>query len=1034
MKEVKGYHLLPGKAALSFLLLFFSIFTFAQRGDRITGIVRDEKGVVLPGVNITVKGKRQGVVTDNNGSFVLDLTEKPATLIVSHAGYESQEVVADGGRSLDIRLILSNLKLDSVVVVGYGTQKKSTLTGAVASIGAGDLGNRPDANIGDALQGKIAGVNVTNVSGEPGSAPVIRIRGIGTINNNDPLIVVDGVPMDIGNSTSLNPETIDRVEVLKDASAAAIYGSRGSNGVVLITTKRGVAGKPKVSISAYTGYDQAIKKPDAMSSNTFYKYLTEAYANAGAGYSMPRQVTEQYQKGYSTDWFDQIAQKGMNQNYNLLVQGGTESYKYAINAGYLDEKGYIKGLDYSKMTVGFNNDVTVNSWLKLGNTLNVAFSQRTPAPNLLLASAYEADPFTPVINPNVPTSDPNYQFDKYAPTEYSYYPNPVGAAAMNFQRTNTFYVNGNIFLEVEPVKGLHLRSQFGIDKSYARSTNFLPSFAQVYDTASLQSNTQVRTDANREFDQNSIDMFNFTWNNTIRYDKAIGQHNFSVLGGYVLDKRSYETVNASVKGLPGNDPEFRILGAGTSNYFAGGSRYPQAIQSFIGRLNYDYAGRYLLTVNFRADGSSNFASGHQWGYFPAVSAGWKFTDEEFFKGWDQRILSWGKLRAGWGQTGNDAAYGAAATYVGVYGRYPFDGSLQQAYTQTSVGNPDIQWEKGQQTDIGLDAAFLENRLTLTADWYNKKTIGMILQVPTPYSAGYPSTPYVNAGNMSNKGYEITLGYNKHQGAFHYDVSVNFDAFQNKVLSLGNGNASFANAYGTSKTAVGKPVGEFYGAVFEGIFQTQQEIDNYVDKNGVKLQPNAQPGDMKFRKVLNDGQAIGGGDQDFIGSPFPTFSYGLTANFSYKNFDLGLFVQGVEGNKIWSIWQQELERPLPNASSFNDAYSKAWRGPGTSNYFPRLTMNLSDPNNNYGKSSWYVHDGSYLRMKNIQLGYTIPASTLRVMKMSAIRVYISATNLFTVTKYPGIDPEQGDPDPKNFGIDYVTPRIPKVFTLGLNVSF
>ncbi|HMI59312.1 MAG TPA: SusC/RagA family TonB-linked outer membrane protein, partial [Puia sp.] len=881
MNEVKIHSPLLRKAFVSILIFLFSVVTFAQNEVRVTGIIRNEKGVPLPDVSITVRGKRQGVTTDPFGAFTLSLPGGSTVLVISHTGYESQEITADGSRSLDIRLAVSNLRLDSVVVVGYGTQKKSTLTGAVASVGSKDLENRPNANIADALQGKIAGVNVTNVSGEPGAAPVIRIRGIGTINNNDPLIVVDGVPMDIGNSTSLNPETIDHVEVLKDASAAAIYGSRGSNGVVLITTKRGISGKPKISVSAYTGYDQAIKKPDPMNSDTFYKYLTEAYANAGTGYALPKQATEQYQKGNSTNWFDQIAQKGMNQNYNLLLQGGTDAYKYAISAGYLDEKGYIKGLDYSKMTVGVNNDVTANSWLKVGNTLNVAFSQRTPAPAYLLASGYEADPFAPVINPNVPKDDPNYQFDKYAPTQYSYYPNPVGALAMNFQRTNTFYVNGNLFVEAEPVRGLHLRSQFGIDKSYARTTNFLPSFAQVYDSTSLQSNTQVRTDANREFDQSSIDMFNFTWNNTIRYDKTIGKHSFSVLGGYVLDKRSYETVSASVKGIPGNDPEFRILGAGTSNYFAGGSRYPQAIQSFIGRLNYDYAGKYLLTANFRADGSSNFAPGHQWGYFPAVSAGWKFSDEDFFRGWDQSFISFGKLRAGWGQTGNDAAYGAAATYVGVYGRYPFDGTLTQAYTQTSVGNPDIQWEKGQQTDIGLDASFLQNRLTLTADWYNKKTIGMILQVPTPYSAGYPSTPYVNAGNMSNKGYEITLGYNKHKGAFNYDISVNFDAFRNKVLSLGNGNASFVNAYGTSKTVVGKPVGEFYGAVFEGIFQTQQEIDGYVDKNGAKLQPNAQPGDMKFKKVLNDGQPIGGGDQDYIGSPFPNFSYGVTANFSYK---------------------------------------------------------------------------------------------------------------------------------------------------------
>ncbi len=1033
MKNFKGTFLLQYKKQLRFLgnLITFSFFVLvslqlsAQSAIAVHGTVSSEGGTKLSGATVSLKGSSQKTMSNSSGYYSLDVPSIGSVLQISYAGMQTAELIVENRGEINVVLKLAEQRLDSVVVVGYGTQRRTNVTGAVASISSKDLQNRPNANIQNALQGKIAGVQVTQTSGEPGNPAVIRIRGIGTINNNDPLFVVDG--MQAANTLNINPENIERIEVLKDASSAAIYGSRGSNGVILITTKRGISGKPQVAISSSVGFEEAIKKPDLMNSSELYQFLTEAYTNAGI--TLPEKITEQYNKGYNTDWFKESTRKGLLQNHNISVRGGTEGYRYALGAGYFNENGYIKTLDYSKVNLSFNNDITINPALKIGNSLNIAYDERRPAP--FLPSIYEADPFTPVINPASDPSDPEYEFNKYAPTEYSYYSNPSALLAMNFRKIKTSYLTGNIFAEQKILKHFTFRSQFGIDKSTAKDQNFYPSYLLKLSSSNLNANVQYRNAADRQVEQAANDFFSYVWNNTIRYDNKFGNHSISVLAGTEIDSRKYVNSYSSVKGIPGNDEAFRVLSAGTANYNASGSQSKQVINSYIGRINYDFKGKYLLTANFRADGSSNFAPGKKWGYFPAISAGWKISEEGFFKEIKPSSISYLKLRASWGQNGNqNIPSGAYASLISPYGRYPFGGSLQQAYSISTVGNPDIQWEKGEQTDIGADVNFLNNRLSLSFDWYEKKTRGMILQVPLPYSSGYPSTPYVNAGDMKNTGVELSLTYSKRTGELKYDVTLNFDKFTNKVISLGNGNASFFNNYGTSKTEVGQAAGSFYGAVFEGIFQSQAEIDGYVNKSGDKLQPNAKPGDMKFKDVDGDG-AITGSDQTIIGNPYPKFSYSLTGNASFKEFDLSVFFQGISGNKVWAIWQQELNQPVI-ANGLAEAFTNAWRGPGTSNYYPRLA--ISNANDNYRKSSWYVHDGSYLRLKNVQLGYTFSERTFKFLHQSSCRIYVSATNLFTVSSYLGLDPEQGDADPKNFGIDYVTTRIPKSFTVGVNIQF
>jgi TonB-dependent starch-binding outer membrane protein SusC len=1003
----------------------------------VSGKIVDENGKPLPGATVLEKGTANGVATNPNGSFSIKVSNGNAVLVVSFVGYERKEVAVNGQSSLTIALNPANSDLEQVVVVGYGTQKKSDLTGSIASVSSKDIQGLPVDNVVSALEGKVAGLSISTNNGEPGSTPAVTLRGIGTFLDNTPLYVVDGQP--VTDMNSINTNDIQSIDILKDNSAAAIYGNRASNGVVLITTKRGSNGKPVVSLDSYAGVSSIPNPLKMLNSSQLYSFLTESYANANE--TINPDITKDYDRGYNTNWFQQATRNAVNENYNLAVRGGNDIDKYSVSAGYYDDQGTIKTSDFSRISLRVTNDINISKNISIGETVGLSYD-KTHTLNVVVGNPLSdillADPFSPVINPNVSTSDPNYQFDKYAPTEFSYQPNPISSQAQNFNVTTAMNIVGNIFANVKILPGLNFKTLFGMDKSDSRIFNFQPTFALQYDSFNVSSGAQTYGQRSVNYlYQNDLDNFADSWQNTLTYDFKVKKSTFSLLAGMEMQDTKASNLNTQASGLPGNAPSFQVFSEATGGYFVTGGRTDIGEYSYFGRLNYNYDSRYYLTATFRADGSSLFAPGHQWGYFPSFSLAWRLDHEKFFQDLNANFISSLKLRGGYGETGNSLIPpGATTTFIGTYsptqvyafgGTYTTQGVNYPAYGPTTIGNPLLKWESSNETNIGLDAGFFNNRLTASADYYVRNTNGLLLQVPLPDLTGYPQgqDPYSNAGSIQNKGFEFSASYVKNTGDFTYNISGNISTDNNKVLSIGNGGAPILGA--VSKTVVGQPIGQFYGYVFDGIFQNQAEIDADT-YSGVKLQPNARPGDIRFKD-----NGAGQLEQTFIGNPIPKFNYGLTTNFGYKNFDVSLFFQGVAGNKVWASYLAASEVQQTNA--LLAGYQGAWRGQGTSNFFPIISQN--NPNDNYRASSWWVQDGSFLRFKNAQLGYTLPGAWLGDKKfISSCRIYMSGQNLAVFTKFKGMDPEVGNTNVTNVGYtsDIANYPIPRIISVGVNAKF
>ncbi|MDR2497763.1 MAG: TonB-dependent receptor [Tannerellaceae bacterium] len=1016
-----------------------------QEGKRITGIVLDSGGEPVIGANVIEKGTQNGVISNVDGRFEISVSDN-AVLLVSYIGYAGQEIAVGNQSSFNIVLKESALGLEEVVVVGYGVQKKKDLTGSVSQVRGGELKNLPVRSAVDALQGRSAGVMITSTGGSPGTPPAVRIRGIGTINNNDPLYVVDGLPQSgIG---WLNPNDIESIDILKDASATAIYGSRAANGVIMISTVKGSEQvNTMINFDAYLGIQNPYKVYNMMNASEFIDYKNLAYTNAGLA---PFWSEEQKQQALKfvrsntgsengTNWWKEVNNSNAPvQNYNLSISGGTKNLSYLTSLSYMEQEGIMKGPDYNRISWRTNFDHTVKKWLKLSGNIGVIHESRR---NVLEGSpgfntafiAFVSDPITPVyrtglkdvpafIEPSLflDRIDPGNPYSLYCPVILTNKENVVAQTHIyGGQVWKGITVKGGLSAEFDILPYLKFKTHFAVDISRGGGDSFTP---QYYLSGNQYSNdaTVYRSAGNTNY---------WLWENILTLDRTLGEHHVVAMIGTSSEETVYDEFAASKQGLVNNDESQRILNAATKNPGASGYKSESAMASYFARFFYSWRDKYLLTATVRRDGSSNFGPGEKWGVFPSFSAGWNFVNENFMAP-TQKWLSYGKLRVSWGQIGNQNISGGAyqTTYSGSIGRYLFGYNYVDQLTggRNYMGNPNVSWETTQQTDIGLELGFLRGKLNLTIDYFLKQTDGMLLQVPLPGYLGFTNNPWVNAGNVKNSGWEVEIKHQNALGDFNYNAGLNFFTFRNEVVSLGGGEPIFGGTWlnhSTTKTEEGKPIGYFYGLKTDGIFQSQAEVDAY-------FQEGARPGDLRYVDMNGDGK-IDANDRTQIGNPFPKLSFGINLGGEYKGFDLQLLFQGTLGNDVMNIQKIDMKSGVGWYNAPKGLVQEAWSATNPSNTQFRIS---SDNSTNLQVSDWLVEDASYVRLKNIQLGYSLPKPMLEKATIQRVRFWVGAYNMLTLTKYSGLDPEIGSSSPLNFGVDqgYYPQAIS--YMLGVNLTF
>ena len=1019
----------------------------AQTTFQFTGTVADKAGETLPGVSVVIKGTTNGAATDINGAFKVTSANASETLVFSFVGYFTQEIKATAGVPMKVVLVSSTVGLSELVVIGYGTQKKSVVTGAISKVKSTDLEYMPIVRIEQALQGRTTGVTIATSSGQPGASSTVRVRGTTTINNSNPLYVVDGVPLDNGGIDYLNSDDIESIEVLKDAASAAIYGTRAASGVIIVTTKKGKAGSLKVgsggmqvSFSAYYGTQSPAKKLNLLNATDYATLRNEASVNGGG----PVIFANPSSYGTGTDWQSTIFNNSAKiQNYELSISGGNDRSTYYTSLGYFTQEGIVATSisNYKRLNLRFNSTHKVKDWLRFGNNLGYSHLKSQGSLNTNseyggpLASAINLDPISQIVitDPTIANASPYIDH----PVVRDANGNPYGISSIVVQEmTNPLaYIQtrlgnfgwsdnliGNIYAEIEPIKGLKVRSDFGAKLAFYGDESFSP----VYYLNASTSNS------NNSFYRSSNRAFIWNWENTASYTRSFGKHNGTVLIGTSVYVENYVGVNATYKNLPVNtfDEASMNYNVVASDRIGGGWETPDhKVSSMFARLIYNFNEKYLFTGIIRRDGSSRFGSNNRYGIFPSASVGWVATRENFWP--ENKVVTFVKLRGSYGVNGNDNI--GDFQYVSTVGggrNYTFgNDDYVIGYSPNAPANPDLKWEQTSQLDLGFEATFFEN-LTLVFDWFNKNTTGMLQPVILPGYVGSAGFPTGNVGSMSNKGVEVELGYSKKVGQFDLKFSGNASYLKNEITDLGTveyiSGATFqSSAYEISRLAVGHPMGAFYGFEVLDIFQSLSKVQSYVDKNGNMIQPNAKPGDFRFADLNGDGK-IDASDRTFIGDPTPTWSYGFTINAAFKGIDLMVFCQGVAGNDVFNGLRR---LDIASANWTSDALGR-WTGTGTSTDYPRLVN--GDPNGNFSKpSTFFLTNGAYFRFKTIQLGYSLPKTIINKVGIQNLRVYVTANNLFTFTKYQGYDPEIGG---SSYGIDRGVYPQARAFMLGLSVTF
>ncbi len=1001
------------KGFIYLLLLIFSIqFMFAQNVDKrtISGYITNQNsGEPLIGANIVVEGSSRGTVSDINGYYSLLVQPADHILVVSYVGFISKKVVIGKQTKVDVALEENSTTMDEIVIVGYGTQQKNDLTGAISVVDMDELNKRTVSTVDQALQGQVAGVDVTSNSGTPGGSVMVRIRGIGTLNDASPLFVVDGMMVD--DIDFLNSNDIKSIQVLKDASSTAIYGSRGSNGVIIIETKKGKAGG-KVALNTYHGIQNFWRTTNVLDAKTWGILKNEAMVAAGNFKPINDPASLK-----NTNWFNVITNENAPiSNTDLSFSGGNKKGNYFLSASYLNQEGIIKKSDFSRAALRANTTYKVKSWLKVGENLTLAktVSQREPYTDewtSIIITSIASDPASPVYNHD----------GTFARCIYNDTWNP--AAIIEYQNHNdvVYRTIGNVFSEISILKNLTFKTNFSMEYSFGETDDYNP----VYYVSPVQQN------ATSQLSKNNSSRFISQWSNTLNYTKQLGNHKLNALLGVEEYSFDYKYNGISVNDVPSDDIDIRYISNATGSNAASvwGSIEQSRQLSYLSRVNYSLMDKYLLTANFRADASSKFSKKNRWGYFPSFSFGWRISEENFMKKID--YVSNLKLRLGWGQIGNQ---GSVPPYQDVTtassgANYIFGGELAPGISFPGSGNDEIQWEKSVTTNIGLDFGFFKEKLSGSVEYFIKKTDGMLLQVPVPGLTGIQSPPIQNAGEMQNSGLELSTLYRNYEHKLKYSIGVNFSKIKNEVVNLGAEDAYidgafFLNSYFVTRTTVGYPIAQFYGYKTDGLFQNQAEIDAQT------AQTNVAPGDVKYVDEDGDGKL----DFFFLGSPLPDFTFALNSSVQYNGFDLTLSLQGVSGNKIFNGTSYYKRSSTANWNLGSDMVNR-WTGEGTQNNAKYPRLNANDVNNSQ-MSDRFLEDGSYLRIKTLQLGYTLGNTLTRKMQMSQLRVYINAQNLFTFTKYSGLDPEVGmrGYDALDIGVDRGLYPQARVYSLGLNATF
>ena len=990
-----------------FLCLLVSGNLMAQKIS-VTGKVTDAaNGLPLFGVSIGITGTSLGVISDVDGKFTIQVPSKDAILAFSFVGYKPKQVTVGESTQLNVALEQEMTELEQIVVVGYGTQRKKDLTGSISLVSTKDIKSLAVPSVGDALQGRAAGVQVIS-SGTPGSDATLRIRGAGTINNNNPLLVIDGVPVSSGLNT-LNMNDVESMQVLKDASATAIYGSRGANGVVIITTKRGKGDKSNLTFNYFFGMQNATHVIDMLNASEFAALHNDIMANAGLpqnpAYADPASL------GEGTDWLGELFNPAPMQNFSLSYSGGSEKTNVYVSGNYLSQDGVVTNTGYKKLTLQFNSDTKVFNKLKFGNSLTLNNDIKTSG-NYSIRNAMLALPTQPLYQPNGDYSGPIQQ-----PMWDGDIVNPIGLAKTVNNSTHGYNLIGSLYGEYEIIKDLKIKSTFGLQANFWNSRTWAPNY---HWNSSINENSYLYEQYNKNL--------TWLWDNTVNYEKTINKHNIALMAGISAQENDYHYLNGSKQSFASNLTQ--QMDNGTLQPTLGGSTSSWSLLSYIGRANYTFDGKYLATATIRYDGSSRFGEGNKWGLFPSGSLAWRISDEDFMK--SLTFINSMKIRAGYGVTGNQEIgnYSFASALQTI--KYNFNNSIVNAVVPQMMPNPNVQWEEQKQANIGIDASLFKSRIEVAVDAYLKNTDNMLVPMSVPVSTGYSDVyvPYINAGKMQNKGIEFTIDSRNFTGDFTWNTSLNFSYNQNEVKSLNDTvpmtSGSIGLNYNLALIQAGHPVNEFYGFITDGVFQTQTEVDNHaVQVPGSDPYNRTSAGDIRFKDLNNDG-VINDLDRAFTGNPNPTFIFAMNNSFTYKGFDLSLFIQGVAGNKILNANRIYTEAMSVAQNQTTETLNR-WTGEGTSNEMPRAVFN--DPNKNSRPSDRYVENGSYLRIKNLTLGYTLPAKLTEKAHLSSVRVYAAGLNLYTFTKYTGFDPEVG-----TSGIDYNVYPVTATYSVGINIGF
>lgn len=1011
------------------LIVITSTDPNARKDVPITGRVLNDAGVPIAGASVLVKGTKIGTTTDGDGKFLIYAPNNDATLIISYVGFAEQSVSLGGKTEVVINMVASQQVMDQVVVVGYGVQKKSVVTGAISSVKSKDLENIPNGRVEQALQGRVSGVTIAQNSGQPGSGSTIRVRGVTTFGDggNNPLWVVDGVVVDQGGISYLNQSDIESIEVLKDAASAAIYGTRAATGVILVTTKKGKAGKLSVSYNGFYGISSPERKLDLLNASQYAAILNERSVNDGFGLMF----TDPAGLGAGTDWQKAIFNNSAKRySHEISLSGGNERSTFYMSFGLQDQEGIVASeiSKYNRKSVRLNSTHKISKIFTLGQSLGYSHQKSTGIGNTNsefggpLSSAINLDPITPIV-----VTDPA----KAGAAPYSVNPvlrdangNPYGISSLVGQEmTNPLgYIQtrlggggwsddviGNVFLEAAITKNIKVRSTLGGKLSYWGSQSFTPLFFLSATVQTSQNNYYYSVEKG------------FGWNieNTITYTKRLNDHNFTVLlgqGAYVdnIGTASGVTLfNLPITSYKDASLNFDIPQANRVSWAA--DRVEHKLSSLFGRLNYDYREKYLFTGILRRDGSSRFGLNNKYGTFPSFSLGWAVNKEDFWV--SNEVVNNLKIRGGYGVVGNDAIgdFGYVSRVVGGF-NYTIGNAdnVTTGYAPSSLDNPDLRWEQTSQANIGFEAQMFKN-LSINFDWYKKKTKGILRPITIPGYVGVSSSPLGNVADMENNGIELELGYKKRFGDLNFSANGNISYLKNKVTYVASdanfitGYASFQSMGPVTRIEKGQSFNAFFGYKTDGIFQNYAEINAYKNASGGLIQPNARPGDFKWVDVNGDGSITDNDlDKTYLGTSLPKYTYGLTINLDYKGFDFMMFTQGAAGNMIF----QGLRRLDVGNANYQTEILGRWTGDGTTNSYPRIS--LSDPNRNFGRmSDFYLEKGDYARIKIMQIGYTLPTRWTDRIRASRLRVYITAENLLTLTKYTGYDPEIGG---SVFGID------------------